>query len=626
MWGSRPLQTLHHSDNSHRWIHLHLDSSVYDLAFVCPIISHGSQKAIAKAVMLLLVNGLLQGISTFFLWTKATGDRRVRRDQIFGGEGVNGTTIGVCTRVSPDMLNFVPSYTNLLGLYPKLTTLDDMENTITCTQDEILLTAMSTFRHLSYGEDKWTTEHAEQLSSEYRNATGRWVNLEDVVANLGRHKKQFATECGSAGCGFDGSRQIDEDFWKEQIFPILRSFCLVGDAELCFNFAAKFEYYRDPQLTEFFAYATDIFGARDFLKSREENISSFQQSVMPDVKMHAPSVCEAAMRKFCPQIVYGDYTVQSNRYRISRKTLCGDLDDVYLSSDPAYRSDGKVEDPNLTSVYTGSKRYNNEEVGTMSRLFTILQLLMLLLWNIAIATEIKDIVIRFMVIWGLPESKPTDEVAQIPEVVLQAEDSPGGAATNVEPSTTELLGTASVTPGGAEGAQEEEDEFDEHPLTSLTNWQRFRAITLSLIPRAVLAFFIFLAGVEFIFAAETINDVILNSLALTFLYSIDEMLFAISASRVEAETINRCSPLKVKFGMRFGRITRLLPPMGILALVVLATYSIYQWMSFHSEARMVADAFNCFCQKSGDRCMAKQFMERWTDLTLGSDIQQEYFW
>jgi hypothetical protein len=138
--------------------------------------------------------------------------------------------------------------------------------------------------------------------------------------------------------------------------------------------------------------------------------------------------------------------------------------------------------------------------------------------------------------------------------------------------------------------------------------EKFRGIALSLIPRTALTLAIFWAGVDFILVATCMEDVIMNSLALTFLYSIDEMLYAISASRDDKKWIEDCSPVQVKFGPRCGKINKFLPPIGLMALAVLAAVSMVKWTIHHAEARNTADAYACFCQKEGDRCLSRQFM------------------
>jgi hypothetical protein len=104
------------------------------------------------------------------------------------------------------------------------------------------------------------------------------------------------------------------------------------------------------------------------------------------------------------------------------------------------------------------------------------------------------------------------------------------------------------------------------------------------------------------------EEVIMNSLALTFLYTVDELLFAISSSTLEAKWIEQCSPVTVNFGPRFGKVNKYLPPWGIIAFLGLATFSLVRFSIFHEEAREIADAMTCFCQKEGDRCLSRQFM------------------
>jgi hypothetical protein len=135
------------------------------------------------------------------------------------------------------------------------------------------------------------------------------------------------------------------------------------------------------------------------------------------------------------------------------------------------RDTGPVNDPNLTSVYEGSKMYTDDRVGTMSWLFTILQLLMLLLWNLAIADEVQQVTTRFIIILGLPRGKLAAEIA------AASEQEAGDAATDNATETTE-------------------DQEAESPILFLTAGQKWRGILLSLIPRTLLTLGIFYAGVD----------------------------------------------------------------------------------------------------------------------------------
>ena len=158
-----------------------------------------------------------------------------------------------------------------------------------------------------------------------------------------------------------------------------------------------------------------------------------------------------------------------------------------------------------------------------------------------------------------------------------------------------------------------EDAEDEAEATlevvGLTTQHRVSTVLLNLLPRSALQGCIFIVGIRYLLSVRNVSDLILNSLALTFLVTVDEMLFAAFAGEQNAAWIQNCKPLRGRSFWWLDWILRKTAiPVGLLIFIpILATLG-YFVIANKLLTDQLAHATYCLCDMSGDVCHARQIL------------------
>ena len=203
-------------------------------------------------------------------------------------------------------------------------------------------------------------------------------------------------------------------------------------------------------------------------------------------------ICRRTVKDVCPMI----FDIQLDLFDEQRAAVCGN---------PITQVTGQV-------TYEAASSYDRDShFGLTSLEFRLFLLLITLLWGLASIQEFRNI----LVWWNALLSWPSKGVPTLDEEVSD-ESSSSSSVISVR--------KASVC----------------HPRW----WMVFLA---NLLPRTVLQFFIFMVGIYYLLSVRSVSDLILNSLALTFLVTVDEMLFEAFASEEEAAQIERCEPIRGRF-------------------------------------------------------------------------------
>jgi len=158
----------------------------------------------------------------------------------------------------------------------------------------------------------------------------------------------------------------------------------------------------------------------------------------------------------------------------------------------------EVEGTTIKTLYQASSVDGDPTFGLTSPMFQGFLFLIVFLWGLASAAEFRSISIWWNVMLALPTC-----------------------------DTKECL----------DESWESEDEECSLQIVGVSRRVRLMTILLNLLPRSILACCIFLVGVQYLLSVRNISDLILNSLALTFLVTVNEMLFAAFAGEQNAAWI-----------------------------------------------------------------------------------------
>jgi len=123
------------------------------------------------------------------------------------------------------------------------------------------------------------------------------------------------------------------------------------------------------------------------------------------------------------------------------------------------------------------------------------------------------------------------------------------------------------------------------------------------------------AGTNFLLSNKTVLDLLLNALALAFIFELDEFLFEYLLSDQSKELVDQLAPLRYKSRARDGfcvsfvseRIvwgTLFIPSLAALVVYLHNTYSVAPYI----------EALECLCLQTGDRCLVNiMFYTSWWD-------------
>ena len=297
------------------------------------------------------------------------------------------------------------------------------------------------------------------------------------------------------------------------------------------------------------------------LRGLQPNVAFNIQTVVPlffkmtEVKQAADLtsdvVCERAITHFCPKI----FTLQSRLFQEERSDACG-------------KKTRKVEGTTIKTLYQASSVYGDPTFGLTSPMFQGFLFLIVFLWGLASVAEFRSISIWWNVMLALPTC-----------------------------DTKECL----------DESWESEDEECTLQIVGLSHRLRLLIILLNLLPRSILACCIFLVGVQYLLSVRNISDLILNSLALTFLVTVDEMLFAAFAGEQNAAWVQSAKPIR---GRSFRCVDRILAlthlPFGMFMF-----FPILIWLSYYIVRNQIttvqlAEATYCLCDLSGSNCLASR--------------------
>jgi len=257
------------------------------------------------------------------------------------------------------------------------------------------------------------------------------------------------------------------------------------------------------------------------------------------------ATCKTIVSEFCPRL-FPDLA----SWNAQRLQTCGQI---------AWVSGPK----GAVAEYAESQLYNGHQ-AVRSLLFQIFLAWIVLLWALAMVPEFQQLLLWWEALLGLPAAQAGQQC-----VVKDASGS--------------------------------------WTLVALPRFHRIVSAVFVLTPDTILHVFIFVLGVKYLFVVRLISDLILNSLALTFLVTIDDMLFIAFGDALSKRLISNLQTVEVERDQTcLGSIVRCLHrwqlPLGLVLYFPLLLAVTWMYCSEMLQAEESGDALACLCEKAGDSC------------------------
>lgn len=255
------------------------------------------------------------------------------------------------------------------------------------------------------------------------------------------------------------------------------------------------------------------------------------------------------------------------------------------------------------------------------RPFKFFLTLILIMWFVSLVDELKDIldladfVVNFPVHAG-------DAAAALPSVG-QVAGAVGRASTSLGAWSRRLLSSDGV------GADEEDGPRDAEAPRDSPGGGEAPAIVIESISRphhlvcivvAVVRLWVLMymgnVGTGFVLSTHSFKDLLLNALALAFIFEMPEFLFKFLVSERTKQMMEGVSNLRFRSSLPTSRLGRLVVTKHFWGLFFIPLLSIaIVWNNDTHRTAPVLEALRCTCAQSGDRCLAAQQLGReWWDL------------
>merc|ERR1712007_353913 len=142
-------------------------------------------------------------------------------------------------------------------------------------------------------------------------------------------------------------------------------------------------------------------------------------------------------------------------------------------------------------------------------------------------------------------------------------------------------------------------------------WKVF-TIVANLLPRSCICILLALAGTDFLVSADDCGDLILNSVALGFLITIDEMLYNAVVFKSSQKNIDDCDELTVyhdSFAFGAGCIRYRLNSVGTVAVLATVAVPYYLYNFYGGDGKYaMGRALACLCHLEGTECVTAQIL------------------
>lgn len=219
--------------------------------------------------------------------------------------------------------------------------------------------------------------------------------------------------------------------------------------------------------------------------------------------------------------------------------------------------------------YAESLRYRGAIFGRNTFTYKAFLFLILFLWSLSSVSEFRDLLRWWVAMAFLPSHGPEEKG------YLYLDDADAG-------------------------------EFKVNAILPIV---RLLTLVLNLFPRTMLSCFTVWVGFRYLLSVTSIPDLILNSLALTFLQQLDEMMFAAFGGQQSATWIDNCKPIVGRSLRCMNFLLRKLHiPIGLLLCLPVIGLQVGFFVNDEARIARLATAIQCLCDLEGDNCYAQEML------------------
>lgn len=271
------------------------------------------------------------------------------------------------------------------------------------------------------------------------------------------------------------------------------------------------------------------------------------------------AICNQAVQRLCP-LVFGE---MYKFYQTRHHEVCGSSSSMYRQGDDV-----------VTLTFAKDAAYLQPRDGILTRVFIAFLLVVLLIWYLVCLKEFKDVFNWTMVVLFLPG-----------------------------PQSLEDMGLPAC-----EYSFEDQDAFSVK-INGMTNTTRCTTLVIDLIPRLILVVITAITGTMLLLKQETVEGLLLDSLALTFIVEIDEIIYRAVVSYFRRRCVEGCSPIRVTVPCCHTVKNNVSGSLLSLASVVVVIIACVFYDFKGPEGKFeYAEAIECFCQLQGPNCLTAQIV------------------
>jgi len=579
---------------------LTLELSVYDEVLLCPVISHKRHRIMQGCVLpwaLLLVNYLLQGVVVWFQWTSTRNQETGEAVGVFG----DASNPGVCTRTT--------HVWEFLDLPPELFLSRKTDEKFYCIPDELLISSRFSQLDLN-GDGLWTYAEAKMLSEKFTRSTRRPMYLDQMYMSALRKLVPMTID---PEVGIKGRYPGHLGHLSIRAEDIVNISALSPDCAL--KFAVKYfirmdqnssprapgrgwnrtlggigeeciknytyipeDFYTDdiasflpqctildpdlcgsaltafPSLDRFWARWYDA-DSSDRTRTAYQFVRALAHSSGP-VDVEPPDRgCSKVIKDACPLMIP---RASWQYWRLQKSALCGNRN-VQLNH------------ARVTVQYDKPQRFYGTW-GIIQLPFKLFLSLILSLWGMVMVIELQAVVLRWQLLFYL-EAPQTNK-------------------------SCVAVGDGSVK------------------LRAIPAYLRWTNMLLNVLPRTILSVVILTTGTFFLLQVRDTASLISNSLALSFLVTIDDILFLALSSKQHRNWVTSCEPIALPTPA-WGRHCRGCSGYGIFVSVatVMLSISLCKYLGPRGNLNL-AEAFKCLCDKTGPHCVEALLLLQKSNTTL----------
>ena len=267
--------------------------------------------------------------------------------------------------------------------------------------------------------------------------------------------------------------------------------------------------------------------------------------------LNTEELCKQAVKTYCKDL----HAPQSPFYN-RRREICG-FKTVQIRG-------GKE-----IVQYTESLRYSGAIFGRNTFTYKAFLFLILFLWSLSSVSEFRDLLRWWIAMAFLPSHGPEEKG------YLYLDD----------------------------------ENVGEFKVIAILPMLRVLTLLLNLVPRTMISCFTVWVGFRYLLSVTSIPDLILNSLALTFLQHLDEMMFAAFGGQQSTTWIQNCKPIVGRSLKCMNFLLRKLRlPIGFLLCLPVIGLQIGFFVNDEARIARLAEAIQCLCNLEGDNCYAQEML------------------